>query len=139
MDRAASGPGAEGERRHDHRAPPITEQIRGLKGFGAKAEENVLKALATHEESGGPAARILLSRALPVAEEIATALRENPASDQVEITGSLRRLGDDLPGRPEWPINGPPDGTAIARQGARKRDDVLGRLADEHLARPRDR
>src|SRR3954447_2859949 len=76
------------------RAAAENEQIRGLKGFGAKGEENLLKALAAHEQSGGPAQRILLSRALPVAEEIAGKLREHPASDRVEITGSLRRLGD---------------------------------------------
>src|ERR1043165_3220368 len=46
------------------RAAAENEQIRGLKGFGAKAEENVLKALAAHQESG-PAERILLSRELP--------------------------------------------------------------------------
>jgi DNA polymerase (family 10) len=66
-----------------------------VKGFGPKGEENLLKALAAHEESGGaPTPRILLSKALPVAEEIVTALREHPASDRVEVAGSLRRLGD---------------------------------------------
>src|SRR3954468_15568219 len=71
------------------------EQIRALKGFGPKAEENLLRVLAAHEQSGGETApRILLNKALPVAEAIAAALRENPASDRVEITGSLRRLGD---------------------------------------------
>ena len=34
------------------------------------------------------------SRALPVAEQIAGALRDHPAADRVEIAGSLRRLGD---------------------------------------------
>ena len=50
--------------------------------------------LAEHEDGGGPAPRILLSRALPVAEQIAGALRDHPASDKVEIAGSLRRLAD---------------------------------------------
>src|SRR6187397_966159 len=44
------------------RAAAENEQIRGLKGFGPKGEENLLKALAAHEASGGPAQRILLSR-----------------------------------------------------------------------------
>ncbi len=35
----------------------------------------------------------MLSRALPVAEEIATALREHPASDQVEVAGSAAPAG----------------------------------------------
>src|SRR3954468_24207855 len=69
-------------------------QTRTLRGFGAKVEENLLRVLADHEEGGGPAPRILLSRALPVAEQIAGALRDHPAADRVEIAGSLRRMGD---------------------------------------------
>src|SRR3954469_5090228 len=69
-------------------------KIRKLRGFGAKVEENLLRTLAEHEDGGGPAPRILLSRALPVAEQIAGALRDHPAADRVEIAGSLRRLGD---------------------------------------------
>src|SRR3954469_2151879 len=69
-------------------------QIRGLRGFGARVEENLIRTLAEHEDGGGPAPRILLSRALPVAEQIAGALRDHPAADRVEIAGSLRRLGD---------------------------------------------
>jgi DNA polymerase (family X) len=69
-------------------------QIRKLRGFGAKVEENLLRVLAEHEDGGGPAPRILLSRALPVAEQIAGALRDHPAADRVEIAGSVRRQGD---------------------------------------------
>jgi DNA polymerase (family 10) len=69
-------------------------EIRKLRGFGAKVEESLLRTLAALEDGGGPAPRILLSRALPVAEEIAGALRDHPAADRVEIAGSLRRLGD---------------------------------------------
>jgi DNA polymerase (family 10) len=76
------------------RAAAEQGQIRKLRGFGAKVEENLLRVLAEHEEGGGPAPRILLSRALPVAEQIAGALRDHPAADRVEIAGSLRRLAD---------------------------------------------
>src|SRR3954451_10748267 len=77
------------------RAAAERGEIRKLRGFGTKVEENLLRVLADHEEGGGgPAPRILLSRALPVAEQIAGALRDHPASDRVEIAGSLRRLGD---------------------------------------------
>src|SRR3954470_6549269 len=69
-------------------------EIRKIRGLGARVEENLLRVLADHEEGGGPAPRILLSRALPVAEQIAGALRDHPAADQVEIAGSLRRMGD---------------------------------------------
>src|SRR3954447_16726290 len=77
------------------RAAAENGEVRNVKGFGPKGEENLLKALAQHDESGGaPTPRILLSKALPVAEEIVTALREDPVSDRVEVAGSLRRLGD---------------------------------------------
>src|SRR3954471_17475095 len=67
-------------------------RIRPLRGFGARVEENLLRVLAEQEDGSGPAPRILLSRALPVAEQIAGALRDLPAADRVEIAGSLRRL-----------------------------------------------
>jgi DNA polymerase (family 10) len=66
------------------------ERIRGVKGLGAKVEENVLAALAKLGEEG-PAERVLLSVVLPIAEELTVALREHPASDRVEIAGSARR------------------------------------------------
>jgi DNA polymerase (family 10) len=69
-------------------------QIRALRGFGARVEENLLRVLADVEEGDGPAPRILLSRALPVAQQIAGALRDHPGTDRVEIAGSLRRLAD---------------------------------------------
>jgi DNA polymerase (family X) len=66
------------------------ERIREIKGLGPKVEENVLAAL---ERLGaeGPAERLLLSEVLPVAEQLAAALREHPASDRVDVAGSARR------------------------------------------------
>ena len=69
------------------------QQLRAVAGFGAKAEENILTALAAGHD-GRPKARTLLSRALPIAEELATALREHPASERVEIAGSARRMAE---------------------------------------------
>lgn len=69
------------------------EQLRGVQGFGPKAEENVLTALAAGAD-GRPKPRILLSKALHIAEGIAAALREHPAADRVEIAGSARRMAD---------------------------------------------
>ena len=69
------------------------ERIRGLKGLGPKAEENVLAALARLGDEG-PAERMLLSEVLPVAEELAGALREQPAADRVEVAGSARRRAE---------------------------------------------
>jgi DNA polymerase (family 10) len=75
------------------RAAAEGEQIRTLKGLGPKAEENVLAALARLDEEG-PAERLLLSDVLPVAEELAAALRAHPASDAVAVAGSARRMAE---------------------------------------------
>ena len=73
------------------RSAAEAEQIRGLKGFGAKAEESILAALAAGAD-GTPKARLLLSKALAIAEPMAAALREHPACERVEIAGSARRM-----------------------------------------------
>jgi DNA polymerase (family 10) len=70
------------------------EQIRELKGLGAKVEENVLAALERLGEPGEGPGRLLLSAVLPIAEELRDALREHPAADRVEIAGSARRWGE---------------------------------------------
>jgi DNA polymerase (family X) len=70
-------------------------RIRALRGLGPKAEENILAALGRMddvEEAG--AGRLLLSEVLPVAEELAAALREHAAAIQVEVAGSARRRTD---------------------------------------------
>ncbi len=69
------------------------EKIRDLKGLGAKVEDNVIEALAKLGDEG-PVERLLLSDVLAVAEELAAALREHPASDAVEVAGSARRLAE---------------------------------------------
>jgi DNA polymerase (family 10) len=72
-------------------------RLRGLRGFGVKAEENLKRVLAEHDEGDGrPAPRVVLSRALAVADEIAEALRAHPAADRVEVAGSLRRMADSV-------------------------------------------
>jgi len=77
------------------RAAAEQQKIRGLRGFGAKVEETLLKVLAESEE-GGPAPRILLSRAENIAEQIVGALRSHPAAERVEVAGSLRRKADSV-------------------------------------------
>jgi DNA polymerase (family 10) len=70
-------------------------QIRGLRGFGVRVEENLLRILAEQEgDGGGPAPRVLLSRAIPVADQIVGALRAHPGVHRVEVAGSLRRQAD---------------------------------------------
>src|SRR5919197_1331779 len=70
-------------------------RIRGLRGFGEKVEENLIRVLSEYAADGGSRpARLLLSKALPIAEQIVDALRAHPAAHRVEVAGSLRRLAD---------------------------------------------
>jgi DNA polymerase (family 10) len=77
------------------KAAAESQQIRAVKGLGPKVEENVLAALERLGEPGeeGPG-RLLLSGVRPIAEELASALREHPAAIQVEVAGSVRRWAD---------------------------------------------
>jgi DNA polymerase (family 10) len=68
-------------------------RLKDVKGFGAKAEENLLAAFAAGAD-GRPKTRLLLSKALPVAEELVATLRDHPAAIRVELAGSARRLAD---------------------------------------------
>ena len=68
-------------------------RLRDVKGFGPKGEENLLAAFAAGAD-GRPKDRMLLSKALPVAEELVEALRRHPAAIRVELAGSARRLAD---------------------------------------------
>ena len=53
----------------------------------------MLAALDKLGEEGAPG-RLLLSKVLPVAEELAEALRAHPASDRVTVAGSARRMAE---------------------------------------------
>src|SRR5215216_3889541 len=77
----------------DLRAAAEGERIRSLKGLGPKVEENVLASLGKLADHG-PTERLLLSEVLPVAQRIAADLRDNPASDAVEVAGSARRRAE---------------------------------------------
>ena len=66
------------------------QRLRELKGFGPKAEESILQALAAGED-GRPKPKLLLSKALQIAEALRDALREQPGAERVEIAGSARR------------------------------------------------
>lgn len=69
------------------------QQIRTVPGFGPKAEENILTALAAGAD-GRERERLLLSKALEIGEAIVAALREHPAADKVELAGSARRWAE---------------------------------------------
>src|SRR5436190_6617725 len=74
----------------DLRVAAEGERIRDVRGLGPKVEENVLDALGKLADDG-PSERLLLSEVLPVATELAEALRAHPASVEVEVAGSARR------------------------------------------------
>jgi DNA polymerase (family 10) len=78
----------------DLKAAAEAEKMRDVKGLGPKAEENVLAALERLGEPGEGPGRVLLSAVRPIAEELATALREHPAANRVEVAGSARRWAE---------------------------------------------
>jgi DNA polymerase (family 10) len=81
------------------RAAVEAGKVKELRGFGLKAEVQLKETLAAYEATGGAgglASRVVLSRAEAIAEEVVTALREHPASDRVEVAGSLRRRADSV-------------------------------------------
>ncbi|MCW3041457.1 MAG: polX [Solirubrobacterales bacterium] len=69
------------------------EKLRDVKGFGPKFEESVLAAIAAGHGAEG-SRRIPMHRALETAAPIIEALRAHPASDQVHVAGSARRMAD---------------------------------------------
>jgi DNA polymerase (family 10) len=69
-------------------------RISELKGFGPKAEQGLLEAIAAHEQRPA-SARLVLAKAMPVAEAILDGLRAHPAVERAEVAGSARRLADD--------------------------------------------
>jgi DNA polymerase (family 10) len=78
----------------DLREAAEQERIRELKGLGPKVEENVLAQLEQLGDAGEPSARVLLSKARPVAEALAADLRGHPAAKRVEVAGSVRRWAE---------------------------------------------
>jgi DNA polymerase (family 10) len=70
------------------RAACEQQRIRGLKGFGAKTEETILKGLAIAEEAG---VRMRWADAEEVVEALLEHMRGEAAIKQMEIAGSFRR------------------------------------------------
>src|SRR3954463_10339959 len=68
------------------------EKVRDIAGFGKKTEETIAHAIASGETA--PAARVLHSQAARIAASLVGVLREQPACEQVEVAGSLRRWSD---------------------------------------------
>ncbi len=77
----------------DLRAAAEDGRLGDVAGFGPKAQENVIAALAAHEQ-GGEAARVLLSAALELGEELVAGLRAHESALRVELAGSARRRAE---------------------------------------------
>jgi DNA polymerase (family X) len=75
------------------RAAAEAQQIRTVAGFGAKAEEKVLAALAAGAD-GSAKERVLLSTARAVGEELVAGLRASGTAERAELAGSARRWAD---------------------------------------------
>jgi DNA polymerase (family 10) len=72
----------------DLEAAAKSQRLRGLKGFGEKSEENLLRAIEEHRMMQG---RFLLGAVLPVIDGIISYMSESDAALEVEVAGSARR------------------------------------------------
>jgi DNA polymerase (family X) len=70
------------------------QRIRSLKGFCPKAEEAILASLRLAGAGERTSARVVLNRALAVADPLIAALRAHPTAEHVELAGSARRMSD---------------------------------------------
>jgi DNA polymerase (family 10) len=70
-------------------------RISELKGFGPKAEQALLEAVAEYAQAG-PAQRIVLSRALAVGEELLAEIRALTVTERAELAGSARRMAESV-------------------------------------------
>ncbi|TYB41528.1 DNA polymerase/3'-5' exonuclease PolX [Actinomadura chibensis] len=78
----------------DDLAAAIKEgRLRGLKGFGAKTEENILHGIELMRSSGE---RVLLDAAAGVADEVVAVLSGLPEVERCEHAGSLRRMRETI-------------------------------------------
>lgn len=68
-------------------------RLRGLKGMGAKSEQNILDGIARLRRQGE---RRPLAIARPHAQAIVEALKAQAPVDQIEVAGSLRRMKDTI-------------------------------------------
>ncbi|WP_141586095.1 DNA polymerase/3'-5' exonuclease PolX [Actinomadura sp. WMMA1423] len=78
----------------DELAAAVEEgRLRGLKGFGAKTEENILRGIELMRGAGD---RVLVDAAAGVADEIVAALSELPQVERCAHAGSLRRMRETI-------------------------------------------
>jgi DNA polymerase (family X) len=69
------------------------ERLKGMKGLGAKTEENILRGIALMQQSGD---RVLISVAMDLAEEIVAELASVRGCEKCQYAGSLRRMAETI-------------------------------------------
>lgn len=69
------------------------QKLRGLKGFGPKSEENILRGIELYRKHGQ---RMLLGKAAPQAQIIVEALKKSKLCQDIEVAGSLRRCRETI-------------------------------------------
>jgi DNA polymerase (family 10) len=69
------------------------DRIAGLKGFGAKTQENIARGLRQLSATGG---RVQVGVAMEVAEALLEDLQELPQVDRAAYAGSLRRMAETI-------------------------------------------
>src|SRR5439155_18423308 len=67
--------------------------LKGLKGFGDKTEENILRGISLMQQSGD---RVLIGVAIELAEEIVAELQAVRGCVKCEYAGSLRRMAETI-------------------------------------------
>jgi DNA polymerase (family 10) len=68
-------------------------KLRGMKGFGEKTEENLLKSIEEYRMMQG---RFLLGSILPVIKELIEYMSESKAVLKVDVAGSARRMKETI-------------------------------------------
>src|SRR5215216_401007 len=68
-------------------------RIAGIRGLGAKTQENILASLEGVTEDG-IGERLLLSHVLPIADEICADLKQLGVANRIEVAGSARRWAE---------------------------------------------
>lgn len=110
-------------------------RLRGVRGFGAKTEENILKAIEEHRSRQE---RHLLGGVLPLIRGITSYMREEEAVIEVEAVGSARRMAEtvgdlDILASSESPLRvvkrfiSMPNVTRVILKGRTKSTIILGK------------
>ncbi|TGC09113.1 DNA polymerase/3'-5' exonuclease PolX [Methanolobus halotolerans] len=68
-------------------------QIKNLTGFGEKTEKNILKSIGMFEKSHD---RMQLGKAMNLAEDVITYMKEHSDLEKIDYAGSLRRMKETI-------------------------------------------